>query len=592
VPSELRWRLEELYPSPEAVTEELRAVEEMVPSMEGFRGRLQSGAAVLRDCLALRDRLHQAAAKLVWYTANQVSSNMDDRDHRVLRGRASALMSKVRAALSFIEPELLSLTEERLASFLRDEPALGTYRFYLMDLAAQRPHRLGVEAEKAVATLSGLGETPYRVWRAVTGMDARFDRIEREGDMGAGGPSLSTLSGLMQSPDRKTREAASASLRQGLAGHKHALAACLAGSVQRDVALARIRGYRGSLDATLKRVSLPRAVFTDLLAASEQNSSQLRRYMAIRRQVLGVAELMPYDLSAPLSPLPESGISPEAARAMAEAALAPLGPAYHSVVVQAFSERWIDWVSNRGKAGAAYCSACYGQFPAILLNWRGRPADVFTMIHELGHGIHCALSERSQPYVYSKPSVLLGEVASTTNELLLARHLWESAPDPLLKRFALERAVECFVSGFYWGAITAAFQLEIHLAVESGGGLTHECITEMMCEILERWFGDSIVIDSDGLGSSWAQVPHHYFQFYSYQYAIGVAVAASFTAMLLDHQTHSAGQYLGMLRAGASDYPDRILLEASVDLSGTGYLGQVLVWFDRLLTDLEQETSR
>jgi oligoendopeptidase F len=257
------------------------------------------------------------------------------------------------------------------------------------------------------------------------------------------------------------------------------------------------------------------------------------------------------------------------------------------VLDRAFDERWIDWADNAGKRGGAYSYACYGYHPAILVNWQGTPRDTFTLTHELGHAVHSTLTTQTQPYVSAHYTTFLAEMASTTNELLLARYLLAHSDDRAVRRAVLTRVLGSFTSNFYGGSSLAAHQLAVHAMVENRQVLTYESITETYTAILRRWHGDCVEVTPEGMGSGWMRAQHYFMNFYSYQYASGIAAAAAFSHAILHEGQPAVERYLRFLRAGASAHSMDLLAQAGVDMSTPAPFQRAVEVFDGLVAELE-----
>jgi oligoendopeptidase F len=292
-------------------------------------------------------------------------------------------------------------------------------------------------------------------------------------------------------------------------------------------------------------------------------------------------------LQAPLDADVPQDTSIDEACELVQEALAPLGPEYLAVLNQAFRDRWVDWADNAGKRSGAYSSACYGYHPVILMNWQGKVSDTFTLAHELGHAVHSTLSTRCQPFVYARYTLFLAEMASTTNELLLSRHLLKSTSDRTLRRYVLTRALSSFNANFYGGASMAALQLAVHSMVEHRQTLTYESITDASTAIQKRWYGDSVEVTPEGIGSAWARAQHHFFNFYSYQYASGIAAGAAFADSILREGNPAVERYLAFLRAGSSAHSIDILRVAGIDMTTPAPIVRAVAVYDELERELE-----
>lgn len=587
VPIEQTWDLEGLYPDTAAWDADMDRVDKLLPAIMAYKGRLDEGARVLCDALQLCDRVNEIARRVVWYASNRLSEDQDDPARQGLNDRATALSARVNSAMAFVEPELLALPDGTVEAYLDAEPGLAVYRLYLTDLLEQRAHLLGEEAEEVIAAMTELLAAPVAIFRNTANADLTFDPVVDE--HGHEVPmSLAALNRLLQSPDRRVRRDAYDSATRAYAAYRRTLAATFAAAQKRDVILARLRRYPSALAAALAPVHLPEELFHTLLRVAEDGTTHLRRYNTFRRRELGLDRLMPYDLSAPLDPDLEAGIGFGEAFETVLRALDPLGPAYRSVLERAYDERWVDWADNAGKTSGAYSYGNYSYHPVILMTWQGKYDDAFTLAHELGHAVHSTLCTAAQPYVYAGYPLFLAEMASTTNEILLLRHLLATTSDRALRRYVLTRALRSFTSNFYGGASMAALQLEVHRMVERGQPLTYESVTAANTTILTRWYGDTVEVTDEGMGSGWTRATHHYSNFYAYQYATGIAAAAAFADAILTGGRPAVDRYIGFLSAGSSKRPLDILRDAGLDMTGPVPLDRAVNLFAELLDELER----
>lgn len=589
VPVAETWDLAGLYPDTTAWEADLARVDALLPGIAHYKGCLGNGPDQLLACLRQRDDIFQLAYHVEWFASNRLSEDQADPARQALDDRASALSARAGAAVAYIEPEILALPAGTVEAYLDGEPELAVYRLYLEDTLAERDHTLGQEAEGALAALAEVLGAPYDIYKNTANADVAFDPVTDE--HGREVPmSLSALNKLQQSPDHAVRRASYESALRAFDAHKRTLAAAFAAAQKRDVALSRLRRYPSALAAALAPVHLPESLFHTLVEVAEEGAEPFRRYMELRRRELGLDTLAPYDLFAPLDPALDMDITFDDAFAMVLAALAPLGDEYRAILEEARRARWVDWADNSGKRSGAYSSSCYGYHPVILLNWQGTVDDAFTLAHELGHAVHSTLTTRAQPYIYARYSTFLAEMASTSNEILLARYLLATTDDRATRRYVLTRALRSFTSNFYLGSYQAALQLEVHRMVERGEPLTYESVTSAYTAILKRWYGDTVDVTPDGMGSAWMRPVHHYLNFYSYQYATGISVAAAFANAVLTEGAPAVDRYLRFLSAGASAHAIDVLREAGVDLDTAEPIRQAVALFSELVDELAGTT--
>ncbi|HWI50764.1 MAG TPA: oligoendopeptidase F [Symbiobacteriaceae bacterium] len=587
VPVEQTWDLQGLYPTTAAWEADLAKVDSLLPTATAYQGRLSEGAATLLACLKDVDVLSELAMQVFWFAYNSCTVEQGNPEVQALRDKGMAMTARAQSALAFIKPEILALPDGTVTRYLEEEPGLAMYRLYLFDILAEKEHMLSADAEGVIAALGEVTEAPYIIWQNTTAADITFDPVKDEN--GVETPmSVAAMFKLLQSPDRTVRQAAYESAMKGFMAHKRTIAATLATANKRDVILAKLRRYPSALHAALAESHLPAELFMNLLKVSEAGAHHLQRYNEFRRKELGVETLEGWDLNAPLDADVDAEITYRDACSMIIKALAPLGPEYRAILEQAIAGRWVDWSDNEGKEAGAYSWGCYGYHPIIMMTWQDKIADAFTLAHELGHTVHSVLSARKQPYIYSDYSNFLAEMASTTNELLLARYLLQTTTDRKLRRYVLTRALSAFTSNFWGGSMMAAMQLWMHEAVEQGEPLTFESITAKQVEVNKRWYGETVNVTPDLMGVAWLRVLHHFRNFYSYQYATGISAAAAFADAILSEGAPAVERYLGFLSAGSSAHPIDILKAAGLDMTTPEPVEKAVAYFGRLVTELEK----
>jgi oligoendopeptidase F len=309
--------------------------------------------------------------------------------------------------------------------------------------------------------------------------------------------------------------------------------------------------------------------------------------MGLRNRALKLQQQAPYDMSVPLDHEVALTVTIPEGLQLVGKATAPLGAAYQDLLRRADRERWVDWADNVGKSPVPYSRDCYGYHPAVNMVWHGTLSDVTVLAHELGHALHTSFSQASQPYVYSSYTGLLAETAAIVNELLLVQYLVGTSSERALRRYLLTKAIDSFITNFFYASIATTFQLELHDMAERGVPLTYQSMTEVNTAIYHRFYGDTLEVTPQGIGSQWLRVPQHYFGFYSYQYVTGITAAAALTASILTESATAAPRYLTFLKAGSSLPPLEVLRTVGVDLENQTSTQLAVATFSNLVTKLE-----
>jgi oligoendopeptidase F len=200
--------------------------------------------------------------------------------------------------------------------------------------------------------------------------------------------------------------------------------------------------------------------------------------------------------------------------------------------------------------------------------------------------MHTLLADKAQPYETSAYPIFLAEIASTLNEQLLIGHMLGQARTKADKVFYLGAALELYRGTFYRQAMFAEFELAIHETVEKGGALSGEGLDAMYLDLLKKYHGPKVVVDPV-VAVEWAYVPHFYYDFYVYQYATSIAASAYFADQVQTGGPKARDTYLGVLRAGGSDYPTAILKTAGLDMASPDPYRALVARFAKTLDQIE-----
>jgi len=561
------WNAPSVFPSPDAWAAELEAVAAALPGFQTrFKGYLADGPALLADFFDTYSDLLGRAGKILVYAGMESAVDTSNQDAAAMDSRASALFSQVLAAGAFANPEILSIGQATLAGWMDREPHLRVYRQYFDDLFRRQAHVRSAEVEEILGMLAdpfgAVGSTAMLLANA----DLQFEPAT--GSDGTTAPvAQSTIAELMIEPDRELRRTAWEHYADGYLSCKNAFANNLATALKQDVLKARVRGHSSSLEAALFPYNIPVEVFHTLIDTFRRNLPTWHRYWAIRRRVLGVETLQPYDVWAPLTSAQPQVPYPQAVEWIAEG-LRPLGEEYVAALRQgSLRDRWVDIYPNQGKRQGAFSSGWKGTFPFIMMSYNDSLNSLSTLAHELGHSMHSYLTWQTQPMIYSDYSLFVAEVASNFHQAMVRAHLLATQDDPGFQTAVIEEAMYNFHRYFFQMPTLARFELEMHERTERGEGLTAGLMIDRMAALFEEGYGGEMHVDRDRVGITWAQFGHLYANFYVFQYATGISAAHALAQRILSGTPGAAESYVAFLKAGSSLYPLDALKLAGVDMT-------------------------
>lgn len=564
IPAEYRWNAESVFEDWSAWELAFNQLEEDLGCIAALEGSLGESMDAFGDAMAAVQDFMQRMGKVFFFAS--MSHSVDTRDQEVSEkfSRAQGLYARAMSALSFLEPELLGMDEETLKAWTTKNDELSYLQHYVDNLLRKKEHIRSAEVEQvlgmAVEPFSAVGVT----YGMLTNADMDFPpAVDSDGEEHT--VSQGTIRRLLTERDRELRRSAWESYLGQYSAHRATLSANLAASIKQCVFTSRVRRYPDSLTAVLSRDSIPVEVFHTLIDTFQKHLPLWHRYWRVRRKMLGVQELHPYDIWAPLTDShPE--IPYEKAVDWITEGLAPMGDDYVRTVRRgALEQRWVDVYPSEGKRSGAFSYGSHGTYPFICMSYNNTILSLSTLAHELGHSMHSYLAWQNQPVMYGDYSLFVAEVASNFHQALVRASLL-GKDDPALRIAVLEEAMSNFHRYFFIMPTLARFELDMHRRVEAGQGLSADCMMKRAVELFEEGYGGEMTYDPGLLGILWGEFGHLYEDYYVYQYATGISGANALAARILDGEQGAVEDYLGFLKAGGSLYPLDALQKAGVDL--------------------------
>ena len=585
VPVELTWDLTAIFATDEAFEVAITEVQTQLAQASQYQGTLHEGAQAFEAAITYLLTISRQLETLYVYSHLK---NDQDTTHTIYQGfyaRASSLASQVGAALAWFEPEVLALPDDVIWGYFDERPELAVYRHFIETIVSNRQHILPAEQEALLAASSEIFGAPSHTFSVLNNADLIFPTIT-----GVDGEQIQLSHGvygqLMEHTNREVREAAFKGLYSVYEQFRNTFAATLSSNVKAHNFKAKTRHFDSAREAALSTNHIPEAVYDTLVQVVNQHLPLLHRYMALRKELLAVEELHMYDIYTPL--LGEASIQYTYEQAVNKAmdALAPMGEEYLAVVKEAFAQRWIDVVENKGKRSGAYSSGAYDTNPYILLNWHDNLDQLFTLVHEMGHSVHSYFTRKNQPYVYGDYSIFLAEIASTTNENLLTEYLLKTETNPKARAYILNHYLDGFKGTIFRQTQFAEFEQFMHVEDAKGTPLTAEFLSESYGELNQKYYGPDLTQDEE-IQLEWSRIPHFYYNYYVFQYATGFSAASALAQKILAGEPAALPNYLTYLKAGSSDFPVEVMKKAGVDMTQAAYIEDAMKIFEERLNELE-----
>ena len=585
VAEEFKWHINDIYATDADFEKALDDAAKYPDILAGYAGKLSQSSAALLEYMKLDDEITVIAEDLGNYSSRKSDEDTTVSLYSGYCDRVNALFVAIGSAAAFAVPEIISVSDEDMERYYKEQPGLEHYRLALDRIRSKRAHILSPEEERIAAMAGEMASSPETIFSMLDNADIKFpDAVDKDGNKHQ--ITHGSYIPLMQSEDRELRKSAFENLYGTYKSFENTYTAVLAAHLKTLAFNADVHKYENTLEAALDSTEVPSDVYYSLIDAVHANMDKMYRYVALRKKLLGVEELHYYDLYAPMVSNAEVKIPYEEAMNTVLEAVKPLGGEYCEIMRGGFENGWVDVYENENKCSGAY-SAGARVHPFVLLNHTDDLQSEFTIAHEMGHALHSYLSNKHQSVTYADYKIFVAEVASTFNESLLMQHLLKTTTDKRRRAYLINYFLEQFRTTLYRQTMFAEFELKINEMQARGEAVTSDALRSLYGELNDLYFGDGIVHDPE-IDSEWQRIPHFYYNYYVYQYATGFSAAIALSERVLNGGAKEAEEYLGFLKGGCSKTPIELLRGAGVDMTGKKAVSDALTLFGSLLDEMEK----
>ena len=575
---DVRWQLADLYDSTEVLEDDLRtAADEAEAFAERYRSQIAACSAeeladALADYEAVQDRLGRAStyAFLNWAT------DTNDPERGALLQKVKEQATQIEQQLLFLEVELARLPDAQAEAFIEAD-ALAGYRHYLETERLQKEHVLGEPEEKILSEKNVTGRS---AWTRFFDETMGAMRFELDGEELTRQEILKKL----YEPDRDLRRRAALAFTEGLDERERELTYVFNTVLADKASSDRLRGYDHWLESRNLSNEVDGETVEALIDAVTGRYDLVARFYRLKRDLLDLDELMDYDRYAPVGEA-DTRYGWSDARDMVLGAYGDFHPQMRDVAGRFFEEAWIDAPPAPGKRGGAFShGAVPSAHPYVLLNYTGKPRDVQTLAHELGHGVHQTLA-REQGVLQASTPLTTAETASVFGEMLVFQRLLAQEEDPRSRLELLVSKIDDTLATVFRQTAMNRFEEKIHTARRSEGELPPERFSALWMETQEAMFDGSVTL-GDHYRRWWSYIPHFlHTPGYVYAYAFGELLVLALYARYEAEGDGFSERYLDLLRAGGSDWPDALVAPLGADLTEPSFwqegLGEIEALIER-----------
>ena len=585
----LDWKLEDIYPNKEEYLKEFNDVKERYLDIQKYKGKLVLSSDNIFNLYNDMEKLEEKIYKLNCYTTLKYHQNLQDSDNIKMYKDVENLIHKVYTSFSFVTPEMTKIDDEVLLKYLSENDKLKKYERIIKEIIKEKKHILTEKEEYIISKYSSVINSFDNIYTMLCDVNFKFDDIVDDK-----GNKLkvthATYTNHLQNKDENIRKQAFCSMYKKYKEYIETITENYLSNVKKCTISAELRNYKSSLESALESDYSNEKVYNNLVDTVNDNLYLNHRYMKLKAKLLGKEKLHMYDVY--INPIKEEKwkVKYEDACENVKKVLQVMGDEYVKTVDNALKNGWIDVFEKDNKYSGGYSMGVYGVHPYILLNYTNDIESESTLIHELGHTMHSYFSSNAQDLYNSEYTIMVAEVASTVNEMLLAEYLIQNESDKIKKAYLINSQIDRVRATLIRQTMFAEFEKIIHEKVQEGISLSSEDVSDIYYNLNKKYFGDDVISD-EYIKYEWARIPHFYNSFYVYKYATGISSAIKIANNILSKKEGYVEKYLNMLSLGGSKDSLDLLKMVDVDLETKDPVQNAFDYFGKKIDELEKLLS-
>ncbi|MFA5602284.1 MAG: M3 family oligoendopeptidase, partial [Bacilli bacterium] len=513
----MKWDLTDIYKDEKAWGKDYKECEKLLKELEEYKNKLNS-FEIFEEFLTKRETLEIKLYELFPYAKMSYDLNMKDQEKEARLQKIQLLLSKVSEKLSWVDPEIISIGEKIVFSYINKSKKLKEYKYPFESLFNEQKHILDKEQEQLLSYFSLFYGMPSSIYNALSIADAKPQKVKLSDGKEIEISSQNYTSFLLKLEKQEDRKKVFEALYSTLEDNKTTYANIYGAIIKKNIAIMKARKYDSFLNLFLDAEKIPIEVYTNLIKITKKGTKSLKKYISLRKRVLELKEYYAFDRFVPLVKN-DKKYSYEEAKSIVLDAVKSTPIDYQEKVRKVMQDGYIDVKSNSNKCNGAYAWGTYLSHPYILLNFEETLNDVETLAHEAGHSVHTLYAMEGQPYATYSYSIFVAEVASTFLERIVLDYLIEKSNDKNEKIYLLQTMIDRLVATFYRQVMFADYEYEAHSLFLKGEAITEKTLSDIFIKLYKEYY--DLNLNKDYLKRLiWAYVSHFFKSpFYVYKYA-------------------------------------------------------------------------
>lgn len=554
------WDLTHIYNDVSELKADVKKLLELLNEFLKLKGKLNNKETLIKEVL-LGEQTGLLESKIYSYLSLRSALNIKDDEIQHLSTEIYIETDKINKQLNFVVPEILANDEKLLLEVANDERIRPRRKSYLKFIESKK-HWLSEREEyifdrllsgSSISSIYDLHQNELTFEKALDSNNVYHEVTH------------TNLSKLFESPDRTLRKNTFKSVYKTYSKHIYTIGEMYLSYTKTRKEINELRKYNSVLEAVVIADESTEKVYNTLITTVNENLNVVDNIIKLLKKVTNLQDFNRYDFGYnPYKAIDQKYTYIEA-QEIVKKALSVLGEEYISKLDKAFNSRWIDVYPKENKDKGAFNLGVYNIHPYVLLNFEGTFDDVSTIAHELGHAMHSCLAMDNQKLCNSGCTIMVAEVASTVNEILLTEYLLNNETDIEKKKYILLEQILTIHGTLLRQTMFAEFEKQVADKMQNDEVLTTKILNEIYLDLTKKYFRAIIELDTD-IKYEWARIPHFYSTFYVYKYATGISSAIAIAQNILKKGKPYIDKYFDMLKSGTSVDSISTLKIAEVDL--------------------------
>ena len=582
----MKWDLTYLFKDLDEFEKGYNQSVKIIEQLASYKGKL-ADEKNFKAFLLLQKEFEKNGLKVYQYASLLSDLDKKNSENSARLQKVQIAFAQLQQALSFEEPELISIGKDKVMAFVDNNKELEEFRFPMEKLFKRQLHVLDDKSEGLLANFSQLTNAGRSLYSSLSVADVEGTDVMLDDKKIVNITNSNYRAYIQKSNSPRERKDIFEAVFSYYETHKNTYASIYKTVLDADFAEVQARNYKSSLESYLFNNDIPTSVYHNLTKVARENTQAIKKYIKLRKDFLGLVEYHTYDRFLDLVKT-DKEYEYEEAKSLFFNSIKHLPKHFQDKAKDVLKDGFVDVFEQPGKRTGAYSSSMPNLHPYILLNYDKTLGDVFTVAHEAGHSIHSMYASEAQPSTLQNYTIFVAEVASTFNEHNLLDYIINESNASKNEKIALlQRAIDDILATFYRQTLFAIYELETHKLVENHQPVTADVLSKIMIDLYKEFY-DLDITKEEVKQYVWAYIPHlFYTPFYVYQYATSFAASLKLYEDVKNNVEGAFDNYVNLLKSGGSDYPVKQLQKAGVDLTKEDAFKAVVNRLNELVSELE-----